>query len=767
MLGLILTLLMSLSSHNLLASEWVGLTVSYAEKFSAEKLQELDQLHQKLGVRLSYRSRLQHRDDLVLKDEREFLQLDSEARLQLLNQLCSEYRRHPGIKKCQHNTALKIHQKRQCESNTSSALPTQELAAPLLALAETIASCAPFPDQSFHLASPTRSDRFGRLTRFWAQEAVGGPEVHHFFQEFENIRQAPPFELPPLAPASVGIIDGGFDPTSLPPLATSPELRQCLENWNATTQDCGIPVPGGRHGTAVSHLIAGAPPIGIGVKAELSVLSTADALSFTEASDRILSAHPVPAITNMSMGLPDGELVRESFERVSRETLLVASAGNSFPDPIDENLLHAESSGAILIGSCDPGGFPSQFSQQNSQVTICAPADVDIQQSLGPGGDEIQFGGTSGAAPEVTGALANVLALLPGLTAAEAKILLQQTAIETAATKISGNGQGSLNAYLLARVAHRLMTRWPGNRNLISNSMGTETRALFNFESEATRLTQEALPLLANLNSCEAKQLGLKKLRLAFFLNPKNKQIRQSLAQVYRELGFEEQARFYAPVNLTDPEILQRKRNRTLLTAIARGDLDAVRTAVESGADLQTWGGSDGSNRDNRPIQIAARLLRDPGKRREIISYLHAQGSRLHPAVSTMMGNPPQHPVTWAAQFGFPELVPAMLAQTPALARTEGILSSVSDKSQSSILRSLLENGANVEDPDNFSGMTPLMKAVLSGDPESVSVLLQFGADKNVFFESEGQRYSLQELASSLEDSAVGQEILRQLAANH
>ena len=66
----------------------------------------------------------------------------------------------------------------------------------------------------------------------------------------------------------------------------------------------------------------------------------------------------------------------------------------------------------IVVGSLDPSGFASKFSQSHQHVTVLAPSDSFIT-ALGVDGKFSKFGGTSGAAPLVSGAIADLRSILP------------------------------------------------------------------------------------------------------------------------------------------------------------------------------------------------------------------------------------------------------------------------------------------------------------------------------------------------------------------
>ena len=207
--------------------------------------------------------------------------------------------------------------------------------------------------------------------------------------------------------------------------------------------------------------------------------------------------------------------------QVMKKTIWVNSAGNNFPKPIYDfdNMI---SSKAILVGSADPGGFPSSFSSISEDIVVLAPSDYDLR-TINAKGKIISYAGTSGAAPMVSGVLADVKSILPSLTRDEAVYMLQQTATRTTINNIStANGAGMVNHYKMLRVAQRLHeANFDGNRRrLYLNRM-------YDFSYEARQLARDAKIRLASTYASPANTAeAFKKLRKAFFLDSDNEEAR-------------------------------------------------------------------------------------------------------------------------------------------------------------------------------------------------------------------------------------------------
>lgn len=210
---------------------------------------------------------------------------------------------------------------------------------------------------------------------------------------------------------------------------------------------------------------------------------------------------------------------------VDSNRIFIQAAGNDYPVAAWEGA--APRKGHILVGSVGPNGIPTPFSQE--PVKIYAPSD-GIQLS----GPNEKFGGTSGAAPLVSGALTNALAFLPDLANEEAEALLERTSLPGFATPTPG----ILNAYRLAVVASCLSAEWPKSRSQISG-----TGPCF----DQTKLAKEKLSAanaLLNYSNCESKRDGLKLLRASYLLEPTIGKAQQ-LARLYSEFDFRGDASWY------------------------------------------------------------------------------------------------------------------------------------------------------------------------------------------------------------------------------
>lgn len=451
------------------------------------------------------------------------------------------------------------------------------------------------------------TEKYGKLTSAWAQEAIGVPEGHEFLNEVgANIFSTVP---------RIGIKDYGFDVDTLlnntrltnglrgELLSPATDFVKILQDgksfneilrgvlsvnnlhgeiqtihfWNTVLTEMDKDrienqslnrqyrrlIGLFEHGTAVAHLLAGQPPFGVSTQGKLDALFLYDKGVGREFQylGQIAARKSLPDILNLSGSFGSdseegkifapSELLLQTVRKITSKTLAVTSAGNEFPHPI-ESVKRKLSERMIVVGSSDPTGRASSFSPAGETVTLCAPSDEYVQAITGNGC--VTFSGTSGATPLVTGALADALSILPTLTISEAIHLLQKTAITRGSVLI-------LNYYRLVRIAARLAnTGWPEHRGEIFND------ELYDFTAEAQRL-------LASADQSSSTEEIFKNLRKAFFLDPNNTTVKERLADMYSQAMLTAQALFYSGYQL----VSDRNTNEyDFLTAVADVDTEQL-----------------------------------------------------------------------------------------------------------------------------------------------------------------------------------------------
>ena len=166
-------------------------------------------------------------------------------------------------------------------------------------------------------------------------------------------------------------------------------------------------------------------------------------------------------ISNNSWGPPDTGVPQPThsawFSAIERGVLTGAegkgisyvwAAGNGGPRGDDANLdEYANHYGVTAVCAVNIDDTRSVWSETGANLWVCAPSDNDSDQrglmTTAPSGYEPDFGGTSGAAPVVSGVIALMRAANPELTWRDVKLILAATARKNDSTN-SGWEDGAL-----------------------------------------------------------------------------------------------------------------------------------------------------------------------------------------------------------------------------------------------------------------------------------------------------------------------------------
>jgi len=273
----------------------------------------------------------------------------------------------------------------------------------------------------------------------------------------------------------VAVIDSGID-TSIPQLAGSLWVNEGevagngidddrngyiddVHGWDFRDRD-GSSLVGSAihwHGTFSAGIIAARPgdlPI-VGVAPGVQIMDvrflnsnnqflTSDWASFAEAIDYAVDNGA--DIINLSVyanGRPPSALERAVQRAVSRGVLIVGISGNTGEEGV---LYPAKYDGVLAVGATTRDDLAAGFSSYGPELFVCAPGERIV--SFVPGGGTSTRSGTSFAAPHVSGILALILSVHPGITATGAIEILRST-LEDLGTRGFDPwfGYGLANAY--------------------------------------------------------------------------------------------------------------------------------------------------------------------------------------------------------------------------------------------------------------------------------------------------------------------------------
>ncbi len=274
----------------------------------------------------------------------------------------------------------------------------------------------------------------------------------------------------------VGVVDSGISPV--------PDLTGKIAEtfWDKTVNRSATDVLG--HGTFVSSLIASRNDDGFGLAGfcgacRLAVYKAAPLtdVQVAEGIRTLTDAHV--RVINLSIVLDNpSQAVSDALTYAANAgVLVVAASGNEGAQTVDypASMIQQPNGAAspgLAVGASDRNGTRASFSNSGTQLSLLAPGTFNSSCTVGilgaipavatdfeesgscavvlthAGGARYAYaGGTSFAAPEVSGVAALVWSVKPSLTSTQVAAILEQTATRPAGTGWnSSTGWGVLNA---------------------------------------------------------------------------------------------------------------------------------------------------------------------------------------------------------------------------------------------------------------------------------------------------------------------------------
>ncbi len=279
----------------------------------------------------------------------------------------------------------------------------------------------------------------------------------------------------------VGVIDSGVD-CGHPDLAPN-----CLDGLDAIRNlpDASPPDPstdmGAGHGTSVASIAAGALNGSgvVGVCPGCSIVPVRLIETNTFLSDEMMlraftfAVDQGAAVINNSWGpqgggyfvpMPNGVWQGLQYAQVQGRgglgTVVVFAAGNDNQSTSLDGELQSGLPNVMAVAASDQFDTKSDYSNYGAEISVCAPSSdgflgpevyaAEIRGNGNVAGDYTSvFGGTSGAAPVVSGLAALVISADPTLTAAEVVDLLEQTAdkVDPDGARYDGDGHSVKYGY--------------------------------------------------------------------------------------------------------------------------------------------------------------------------------------------------------------------------------------------------------------------------------------------------------------------------------
>jgi hypothetical protein len=354
------------------------------------------------------------------------------------------------------------------------------------------------------------------------------------------------------------------------------------------------------HASRVGHLMAGPHPSALVPALKLPHLYEANDIESLVAVFDQIHERPAAPYLNMSLGFNGSQVVSDALQTITeRGSVLVMSAGNEgLRKPVD---MKKSQLSAILVGSSKPDGTMSDFSQYSTAIDVTAPSNYEIlsHDSRAP----IYFGGTSGAAPQVTASLAS-FTMVTGvnLTNAQAERLLKKTALTLGHHLLDPqtHGSGSLNSFKIFQIAQRLRQHCPGPDRTGCVTAKLDADATYEFEPTPIPGLAAAFPQCfstarsALVPDCESRKRLFNQLRREAFLAQKNSHLWEQLACLHRMQGLSVNADYYQTLSeSTDLARYQasfpaRLRRGTYNPAMdAQGLVELLRSNPKGLADIQ------------------------------------------------------------------------------------------------------------------------------------------------------------------------------------
>ncbi|MFD0674522.1 S8 family serine peptidase [Cohnella sp. GCM10027633] len=226
----------------------------------------------------------------------------------------------------------------------------------------------------------------------------------------------------------VGVIDTGVD-------FGHPDLRHSLERGINLLERMELPQDDNGHGTHIAGTIAAANQrqgmIGVAPRARIHPIKAFDHNGTAYVSDIILGIEWCVRngidVVNMSFGMKTRS--RSLYAAVSGAfragVLIVASSGNDGRNgSID---YPARYNHTVAVGATTRQGRIAGFTNRSGLIDVYAPGERIVSAWLR--GKHREMSGTSMATSHVTGAVALLLGLKPGLSPGQVKTIIQRSAV--------------------------------------------------------------------------------------------------------------------------------------------------------------------------------------------------------------------------------------------------------------------------------------------------------------------------------------------------
>ncbi len=252
----------------------------------------------------------------------------------------------------------------------------------------------------------------------------------------------------------VGVIDTGVD-------YGHPDLRHSLERGINLLNRMALPQDDNGHGTHIAGTIAAANElqgmIGVAPRSMIYPVKAFDHNGTAYVSDIVLGIEWCVRnhmdVVNMSFGMrtKSRSLLSAVNHAYHSGVLIVASSGNE--GRVGDIDYPAGFGQTIAVGATNRTGRIAKFTNRSSLIDIYAPGDRIMSSWLK--GKHREMSGTSMATSHVTGAIALLLSLRPGLSPGQIKSIVKNAAVPLRSAKAPRTA-GELNVTRILSAADQL-----------------------------------------------------------------------------------------------------------------------------------------------------------------------------------------------------------------------------------------------------------------------------------------------------------------------
>ncbi len=369
------------------------------------------------------------------------------------------------------------------------------------------------------------------LTTMWAQKLSGIDLAHNLIKKKKTRN------------INIAVWDDGLDYKKIKGLSRS--LLKKIKNKNHSFRienNEGDEL----HGTLVANLICGVKGVSFSLNSKISIIDYLPKSIGRDGYNRLAkNAMHIqklkPEVINISHdNRPSEWLVSDSekFKELEKTTFIFCASGNYYPSEADSD----EDSHCFQVGSIAYDAQISSFSMEGDSIDVLAPSDT--MGTSYDGDSQVNFGGTSGASPIVSGIIADFISFFPEnhFNNEDIKYLLENTSLKTIQVVNSLNGAGIINPYKIIYLAQKLAQKENNIRN----------ENLYNLSKEAQEKLMSGTLLLQSQN-CKKKTKGYHLIREAFYLSNNGDDTQQKSAEllqkILKEKGALKNALFFKSFN--------------------------------------------------------------------------------------------------------------------------------------------------------------------------------------------------------------------------